>query len=65
VKKRIESFFYWGSTVLFETYVKYPKLADQCKHYTTDMDSAGFHGCAGSTDATHITMMRCPVFPAN
>jgi Plant transposon protein len=30
-----------------------------------DMNAAGFHGCVGSTDATHITMIRCPVSRAN
>jgi Plant transposon protein len=29
------------------------------------MAAAGFHGCVASTDATHVTMMRCPVSRAN
>jgi hypothetical protein len=29
------------------------------------MESAGFHGCVASTDATHVTMMRCPISRAN
>jgi Plant transposon protein len=58
-------FIYWGSTVLYNTYVKFPRNAIQCKDVSIDTDAAGFHGCVGSTDATHITMMRCPVSRAN
>jgi hypothetical protein len=59
-------FIYWGSTVLYHAYVQYPRTAIQCKEYTKETDGAGFHGCFhGSTDATHITMMRCPVSRAN
>jgi Plant transposon protein len=29
------------------------------------MELAGFHGCVASTDATHVSMNRCPVLRAN
>jgi hypothetical protein len=41
------------------------KNTKQCKNYTKDMDSASFQGCIGSTDATHFSMMQCPVSCAN
>jgi Plant transposon protein len=58
-------FIYWGSTVLYEKFVRFPKTASQCKDSNEIMAAAGFHGCVGSTDATHVTMMRCPVSRAN
>jgi Plant transposon protein len=58
-------FIYWGSTSLYNKYVIYPKSNVDCLQSTKVMKSAGFHGCVGSTDATHITMMRCPVSRAN
>lgn len=29
------------------------------------MEIAGFHGCIGSTDATHVSMVKCPNSRAN
>jgi hypothetical protein len=64
-------FIYWGSTFLFNKFVSFPRnefeIRDcqnmmDCRNM---MDSAGFHGCVGSTDATHVKMMRCPVSRAD
>lgn len=48
-----------GATELFERWVKIPEseqeIADSMKEYA----EAGFHGCIGSSDATHIIMERC------
>jgi Plant transposon protein len=58
-------FISWGSSFLFEKMVCYPKTSIECKASTKEYDYAGFHGCIASTDATHVTMMRCPVTRAN
>jgi hypothetical protein len=46
-------FIYCGSTVLYETIVKYPTTEIECKAYCREMDAAGYLGYAGSTDAHH------------
>jgi Plant transposon protein len=58
-------FIYWGSTYLFKQYVCFPTTELETHDCKCMMESAGFHGCVASTDATHVTMMRCPVSRAN
>jgi hypothetical protein len=55
-------FIYWGSTVLYNTYVQFPRSFIHCKQYTDETDVAGLHGCVGATYATHIIVIRCLVF---
>ena len=60
------SFIKWGSTVLFNEYVTYPKepgeeLSKHCK----ELEMCGLYGCVGSMDATHVTMTKCPVSRSN
>jgi hypothetical protein len=46
-------------------YVAYPKNAEEAKYHVGEMEQAGFHGCIASTDATHVSMNRCPISRAN
>jgi hypothetical protein len=59
------SFIYWGSTCLFKKYVCFPTTELETHDCKLMMESAGFHGCVASADATHVTMIRCPVSRAN
>jgi hypothetical protein len=36
-----------------------------CVLHTQEMTIAGFSGCIAPTDATHVTMMRCPISRGN
>ena len=55
-------FMYWGSTYLYycDKYMVYLPTAEQAKSHQQEFGEAGLHGCVGSTDATHIGMLRCP-----
>jgi hypothetical protein len=55
----------WGSTVFFNSYVVHPTNAEEAATYTHEMGIAGFDGCVGSTDATHVGMERCSYRVAN
>ena len=60
------TFIKWGSTVLFDKYVTYPSQAgDELEEHCKEMDMCGLHGCVASTDATHVTMNRCPILRSN
>jgi Plant transposon protein len=58
-------FIKWGASSLYDEFVCYPKTSNECRGSTKDMESAGFHGCVASTDATQVTMIRCPVSRGN
>ena len=58
-------FIQWGSTTLYDMFVSYPKQKEEVKLHTNEMEVAGFHGCIGSTDATHVSMARCPSSRSN
>lgn len=52
-------FIEWGSTTLYKEYVVIPSTttaAEDCMH---EMNVAGFHGCIGSSDATHVGLEKC------
>jgi hypothetical protein len=57
------SFFHvfidFGNNILFDRYVITPSTADEVLKYLHEYEQAGFHGCVGSTDATHIMMEKC------
>ena len=36
-----------------------PRNAEEAKTHMHEMELAGFPGCSGSTDATHIAMDKC------
>jgi hypothetical protein len=52
-------FIEYGSTILFDRYVVTPTTAEQAAPHMHEMNLAGFHGCCGSADATHVMMERC------
>jgi hypothetical protein len=51
-------FIEWGSTFLFEKYIPTPVTAAEAECHLHEFGQAGFQGCIGSTDATHITMEK-------
>ena len=55
----LHAYILWGSTVFYEKHVilpmSYQDIADNCHEYNI----AGFPGCIGSQDATHVGMLRC------
>ena len=53
-------FIEFGSTTLFDRYVVAPANAESAKTHQSEFEEAGMPGCIGSTDATHICMLRCP-----
>lgn len=55
----LHGFIFWGSTDFYSQQVKIPETADDLKQHTAEFDMAGFHGCVGSVDATHVSMLRC------
>jgi hypothetical protein len=52
-------FVEFGSTVLYDKYVLTPDNINEAKTHMREFEEAGFPGCVGSLDATHITMDRC------
>jgi hypothetical protein len=51
-------FVMYGSTVLYEKYVKYPQTAEEAKNHMAEFAMAGLPGALGSTDATHVLLER-------
>ena len=58
-------FITWGSSTLYDLYVSYPTEKEDVNYHAQEMEQAGFHGCIASTDATHVTMNRCPISRSN
>ena len=59
-------FILWGSTELFDLYVTHPTTSgDEFNGHSKEMEVCGLHGCIASTDATHVTMNRCPLSRSN
>ena len=48
-----------GSTILYKKYVRTPTNPLEAEHHMFEMTQAGFPGCLGSTDATHVSIERC------
>lgn len=48
-----------GATILFERWVTIPGTADEVAASMAEYAAAGFPGCIGSADATHIIMEKC------
>ena len=59
IRKFVYEFIKFGSTVLYNTYVCDPITSDDIMDCETEYKMAGFPGCVGSTDATHIMMEVC------
>jgi DDE superfamily endonuclease len=65
VRQFFHVFIKWGGSDLYAEYVKYPTTAAEAAALSIDYEAAGFHGCVGSTDATHILCERIPVAVSN
>ena len=52
-------FIEWGSSVLFDECVVPPETNEDLVEHTAEFSMAGFNGCIGSVDATHVSMERC------
>ena len=50
----IQQFINWGSTTLYDKYVRCPMTADELSDCEKEFHIAELPGCVGSTDATHI-----------
>ena len=55
----IHQFIEFGSFTLYNTYVRNLHNATKMKDCADEYSKAGFPGCIGSTDATHIVMENC------
>jgi DDE superfamily endonuclease len=65
VRQFFHVFIKWGRRELFAEQVKYPVNAADAIAISADYEEAGFHGCVGSTDATHVMCDRIPVAISN
>jgi len=48
-----------GSTILYPQYVIAPQGAEEATTHMNEFQMAGFNGCVGSSDATHIILEKC------
>jgi hypothetical protein len=44
---------------LFQKWVKFPETKQEIRDSMHEFKQAGYDGCIGSTDATHIIMEKC------
>lgn len=56
----LHRFIKFGSTKLYAKYVIAPASSDEAQNHMKEFLAAGFPGCIGSMDATHIQMHKCP-----
>ena len=61
----LKCFIEYGSTVLYKRYVIDPSVNIHVSEREKLFKIAGFNGCIGSTDATHIPMLSCPFWASN
>ena len=54
------SFLEYGTTVLYNKYVIGPASEEDVSVFEKIFALAGFNGCIGSTDGTHVGMLQCP-----
>ena len=55
----------YGSTVLYKKWVIEPALNRNVSDMEKLFQIAGFDGCIGSSDATHVPMLKCPAWASN
>jgi hypothetical protein len=58
IRTFFHEFIYYGSTVLYNKYVRTPFTSAEASSHMQEYSSAGFPGVVGSTDATHIMLER-------
>ena len=59
VRYFLGKFLEFGSIDLYNKYVKFPSTVDELNDCTKEYNLAGFPGCIGSTDASHVVLERC------
>ena len=52
-------FIDWGSSILFDEWVVPPQTQEELQSHIVEFTMAGFNGCIGSVDGTHVAMERC------
>ena len=55
-------FIEYGSTVLYDRHVTSPATNTDVSVFEELFNIAGYNGCIGSSDATHVGMLSCPVW---
>jgi hypothetical protein len=55
----LHCFTHYGSTVLASRYIVPPKSSAEAATHSVEFSKAGFPGCVGSTDCTHISTEKC------
>ena len=48
-----------SSDLLFDKWVKAPSTESEIEDSISEYDAAGYPGCIGSTDATHVIIDKC------
>ena len=59
IRLALHKFIKFGSTHLYNKYVKNPSNATEFLDCENEYLSAGFPGCVGSTDASHVIIEKC------
>ena len=59
IRQFIHQFIEFGSTTLYNKYVKAPLSTEELKDCAAEYTEAGLPGTIGSTDATHIVIEKC------
>lgn len=59
------AFLSYGSSVMYKRYVIDPTINTHVSEHHKVFDLAGFTGCIGSSDATHVPMLKCPHWATN
>lgn len=58
-RKFLHVYLLFGSTTMFEKYVSLPADGAEAQRWAAEYVMAGFPGCIGSMDATHVGMLKC------
>ena len=52
-------FVHVGRTILYDLHVVTPRTTEDSLTHQHEFNMTGFHGCIGSSDATHISVEKC------
>lgn len=52
-------FIDYGSTKLYDEFVRYPTTHEEAREHMAEFAMAGLNGAVASTDATHVTSEKC------
>ena len=61
----IHRFLLYGSAVFYEKYVKTSLNHDELREHDKPYKMAGYPGCIGPSDATHVTLEYCKNYNGN